>query len=441
MKSTFGIGCLAALLLSAPCLALNDLFVDALLGDDALGNGSASTPYRTVTRALLDASGPGPTAVHLAPGTYNQGLGETFPLVLGPSVSLLGAGAYHCVISGGGGETLVSLGRNSLLCDLSLRRGGIAVLSQGQGFASPELRVLRRVQIQDSTIGIKARDALHSDHAVVLLNSALTRNATAVDLETTGFDFQSVTLAVHGSSISGNEQWLKASGIGELYMGIFGSIVYGNGSDLIPSFPWVYPGIQGNLLGDPGFNGVNGNLLADPLFAALPTTDLHLTAQSPALDWAAGNLPWPPKGQWIPDQAWTYEASYAQTLDLGGAPRLVGAASDAGAYERAVPTLYSAGSFALGESLAIEAQGEPSDSLFLGLSLGVLPAPLFGFLWLGEPLTLLGLLPLNGAGLGSIALGLPNNPSAVGLYAYFQAAALTPGGIVGSLPLEVRLTD
>jgi hypothetical protein len=65
-----------------------DLFVDAGIGNDAAGDGSAPSPFRTISRALrylynkpgVDEGGLRPepfTTIHIAPGIYNSNLGET----------------------------------------------------------------------------------------------------------------------------------------------------------------------------------------------------------------------------------------------------------------------------------------------------------------------------------------------------------------------------
>ena len=65
-------------------------------GDDTTGDGSASKPYRTVTKGL---SGALPhTVVRVAAGSY--GAGETFPLRPGDGVSIVGDGAAVTSITG-----------------------------------------------------------------------------------------------------------------------------------------------------------------------------------------------------------------------------------------------------------------------------------------------------------------------------------------------------
>lgn len=73
---------------SGPADVPLDLFVDAGGGNDAAGDGSATSPFRTISRALrylynkpgVDEEGLRPepyTTIHIAPGIYNANLGET----------------------------------------------------------------------------------------------------------------------------------------------------------------------------------------------------------------------------------------------------------------------------------------------------------------------------------------------------------------------------
>ncbi|KAB8319473.1 DUF1565 domain-containing protein [Tolypothrix campylonemoides VB511288] len=65
------------------------IYVNPQTGTDSAGAGNAEvTPYKTITYALNQAQ-PG-TVVQLAPGTYNQESGETFPLYIKQGVTLRG---------------------------------------------------------------------------------------------------------------------------------------------------------------------------------------------------------------------------------------------------------------------------------------------------------------------------------------------------------------
>ncbi|MEB3209769.1 MAG: DUF1565 domain-containing protein [Leptolyngbyaceae bacterium] len=64
------------------------LFVNPATGNDASGDGSQRSPFRTLTHALRNAR-PG-TTIRLSPGIYSAETGEQFPLRLVPGVTVYG---------------------------------------------------------------------------------------------------------------------------------------------------------------------------------------------------------------------------------------------------------------------------------------------------------------------------------------------------------------
>ncbi len=74
-------------------------YVDAVNGSNTTGNGSASAPWRTISYALSQAAGT-EIEIHVAPGVYDQPLGESFPITMRTHAKLVGAGYTSTVISG-----------------------------------------------------------------------------------------------------------------------------------------------------------------------------------------------------------------------------------------------------------------------------------------------------------------------------------------------------
>jgi Protein of unknown function (DUF1565) len=76
---------------------MGDLYVNATTGMDAPGRGTTlSDPLRTVTFAVNEAVtrfGAALSTVHVAAGTYNEALGEEYPVLLPQNISLFGAGS------------------------------------------------------------------------------------------------------------------------------------------------------------------------------------------------------------------------------------------------------------------------------------------------------------------------------------------------------------
>ena len=85
---------------------VNVLFVNPSVGDDTGGNGSQSTPVKTITQALRLATAN--TVIKLAVGIYSAETGEVFPLMLKPGVAIQGDAANkgRDIIIQGGGEYL-----------------------------------------------------------------------------------------------------------------------------------------------------------------------------------------------------------------------------------------------------------------------------------------------------------------------------------------------
>jgi len=84
------------------------LFVDPAAGSNALGDGTAQAPFKTITHALKVAQ---PNmVVLLAPGIYSARNGEKFPLQLKQQVTLQGAPGFEngAAVIYGGGEFLSS---------------------------------------------------------------------------------------------------------------------------------------------------------------------------------------------------------------------------------------------------------------------------------------------------------------------------------------------
>ncbi|MEH1822373.1 MAG: DUF1565 domain-containing protein [Nostoc sp.] len=102
----------------------NVLFVNPSIGDDKAGNGSESSPVKTITQALRLANAN--TVIMLSTGTYSAETGEEFPLILKPGVSIQGNPSNQgkdIIIQGGGdylsrsfaGQNVTIVGANQVL--------------------------------------------------------------------------------------------------------------------------------------------------------------------------------------------------------------------------------------------------------------------------------------------------------------------------------------
>jgi parallel beta-helix repeat protein len=85
---------------SEPC-AVTQVYVDAVHGDDS-SDGSAATPYKTITKAIMVAAGDTCIAtIFVSRGTYDVVNGEVFPLRIPPNVALIGDEADKGLSDGG----------------------------------------------------------------------------------------------------------------------------------------------------------------------------------------------------------------------------------------------------------------------------------------------------------------------------------------------------
>src|SRR6478672_3450077 len=109
LVTTIGLASLAPLTLAQTTVAVamrspvQILVVNPGLGNDTAGNGSESTPFKTITQALRVAQ-PN-TVILLVPATYSTETGESFPLILKTGVTLQGnprSRGQDIVIKGGG---------------------------------------------------------------------------------------------------------------------------------------------------------------------------------------------------------------------------------------------------------------------------------------------------------------------------------------------------
>ncbi|ELR97916.1 DUF1565 domain-containing protein [Gloeocapsa sp. PCC 73106] len=79
------------------------IYVNPNSGNDQKGKGTETSPFKTITQALMLAT---PEAmIMLAPGTYSQESGETFPLIFNTQVTIQGHPSslgYKVIIQGNG---------------------------------------------------------------------------------------------------------------------------------------------------------------------------------------------------------------------------------------------------------------------------------------------------------------------------------------------------
>src|SRR5690349_17720032 len=83
------------------CLA-GDWYVDAVNGNDANTGATPATAWRTITHATLTVPVGNYEVIHVAAGTYDAALGESFPIYFHQKQKLLGAGIGLSIVDAGG---------------------------------------------------------------------------------------------------------------------------------------------------------------------------------------------------------------------------------------------------------------------------------------------------------------------------------------------------
>lgn len=86
------------------CVALEPSAVEVWVDPAARGDGTGTAvcPLSTITAALRAIDGRGGAVIHAAPGTYDAGSGEVFPLQLRAGQTLVGAGIEQTILRGRG---------------------------------------------------------------------------------------------------------------------------------------------------------------------------------------------------------------------------------------------------------------------------------------------------------------------------------------------------
>lgn len=176
-------------------LVMIEIFVSPA-GDDA-NDGSITSPFATISHAVTVAA-PGAT-IRLAPGTYNQLSGESFPIVVSqerveiagpantgqavivgdPGVFEIGDGFLHDVelSSSCGIGVIVSAGGRVERCTIS------APIAEGIFSASLDV-ALRENQISGSAAGIRIDDPGSTGDLGAVADNVVVQNTIGIDIQT-----------------------------------------------------------------------------------------------------------------------------------------------------------------------------------------------------------------------------------------------------------------
>jgi hypothetical protein len=256
MNRRFGIALFASLALIGETSAQTIWYVDAMAAGP--GNGTASTPYRTIKYALQQANVVAGDTLLVGPGSYPAAF-STNKMVAIRSVG----GPERTTIGPNLAQYAVSISTPSLNPGTVLE--GFTVYGAVRG---NDATIRRCIVVGPGSVGLAAIDFIEADHCTVV-----------------GFAVGAAGI-VHGGTVHAHN-----------------TIVYGNDFDVSEGYPdytwWETDYVFGTSgLGPPGFFDQDGH-------------DFHLLANSPCRDTGDPASPLDPDGTRTDMGALTFDPSYA----------------------------------------------------------------------------------------------------------------------------------
>jgi uncharacterized repeat protein (TIGR01451 family) len=193
-------------------------YVDALYGSDVSGNGSLNNPWQTISHAFVQVDEQDVT-IFVATGLYDSALGESFPIVMEPSVRLIGADRAATVINGPG-------------------TGNVIYFSNAVAY--PASTLIQGFKITGGTAGVRIDGASTSGQVPTIDGNWITGNLDGVRAYTFNIS-RYVYATISNNLISDNTRY-----------GIFSEASSGNQS----GHSWSSPSIIGNKISSNGSDGI-----------------------------------------------------------------------------------------------------------------------------------------------------------------------------------------
>lgn len=440
----------AGLVLASVALATN-YHVDAVNGDDVLGNGSASAPWRTITRAHQAVLVPG-DRVFVAPGVYDPALGEVFPITLKAQVPVVGAGAERTFVRGSlpQSATLFKPGGSQTwyrLMDMTLADASLAVSHVGPGGADTFL-LLERLVLEDNTTAVKVSDGPGIYSQTALFNCLLRGNDVGfwVDEAWMGFGGSfgwayGCTLIDNGTALRGTTSFGN-----QPKLLVQHSIIKQNADDLFVDHFYSMGPTIGCVTSESSLIGQDGNVDVPPAFINSAGLDPHLRNDSGARDLvSAGTTYWPPApAPGVPGPEWwgvSFAASFDAMPDIDGRARTDGLI-DGGCDENEAPFTYINRQPSIGGPVDLVILNSSPAPVALYLSAGAsqsIPTQ-YGTWKLDNPFYYLATFPVDAQGHLVVPAVIPAVAAFIGLDLYLQGhgtappIAITPAAWLRILP-------
>ncbi|MCK4696011.1 MAG: right-handed parallel beta-helix repeat-containing protein, partial [Candidatus Cloacimonetes bacterium] len=256
------------------------LYVDAMNGNNATGDGFSGNPWQTITYALSQISNSSHT-VYVAAGTYDTSLGETFPVLMKDSVSLVGVGMDLSIVDAGGNNRVIScvgiVDPSTKVQGFTLKGGGN--VDQGAGLfisAGSVLEIVDNRITGNSNISYagKGGGIYVENSSPSILNNTITGNSAGPQFAVAGgiYTLNSFSL-IQNNTISGNTgtgiyvvaasplihaNIIKWNTLTTLYDGKDGSGLYVSGSSSSPR-------ISQNVIANNAKEGIECETSANPV--------------------------------------------------------------------------------------------------------------------------------------------------------------------------------
>lgn len=145
---------------------ITQIYVDATNGNDSTGDGSATNPYKTITKGLKKASS-GMT-VYVKAGIYDQALGENFPILMKDGVNLIGTGPETTIVNCNNNASYVFYDApNSVIEKFSIKGG-----SEAGVFCKSSTSTIKNCIITDNNKGIHCKASSTIENNKISLNNS-----------------------------------------------------------------------------------------------------------------------------------------------------------------------------------------------------------------------------------------------------------------------------
>jgi hypothetical protein len=406
--------------------------VDAVNGDDTLGNGSVSAPWRTITRAHQATLLPG-DRVLVAPGVYDSAIGEVFPITLKAQVTVVGAGSERTFVRGpaatlfkpGGGQTWYRL------MDMALTDASTAVLHATPG---DTFLLLERLVLEDNATAVLLTDGPGIYAQCALFNCLLRGNDVGLWVDEAWSGFGGVfgwaygcTLVDNGTAIRGTNSFGN-----QPMLLVQHSIIMQNDDDLFVDDVYAIGPTIGCVTSEPSLIGRDGNVDVPPSFINASGLDPHLRNDSGARDLIGAETTfWPPAPTvGVPGPEWwgvSFAASFDAMPDIDGRVRTDGSI-DAGCDENEAPFVYVNRQPSIGAPVDLVILNSSPAPVALYLSAGAsqsIPTQ-YGTWKLDSPFLILATFPVDAQGHLVLPAVIPTVAAFVGVDIYMQGHGASP---------------